>query len=446
MEASVASDDTTHSGIFFVTPSGENTFFGYFDKSPLSKPADRLLGVGTPFAKRMPASDDCAEVGFWDVNSGEYSRIGTTAAFNFQQGCMLQWLGPDFDRYVIYNEWESGHLSARVVDVENNQSSTIGVPIYAVDPTGQWALTLDFERLQHFHPGYSYEMAVRDSKRASMLHDDGIWLVDLASGRIKLIVAVEDLVNCNGGEDSAAGWHILEHIQFNPSGGRFLFYHRFGLSDGGIYTRLYTSDLAGRDVRCVVDSGKITHAAWRSEDELTYWGSCRGTLQRARAGGAGLRMLMRAVVRLYHLTVPNSAVVRSQLTGTRYWQVKDRDLAAPRATSSAMPRFDGHPSWEPTAGRLVAVDTYPDQRGEQHLFVVDVAQNQRLWLARMSSPQCIRGTGYRCDLHPRWDHSGSRLTVDSQHSGERRVYVLNVPQGEHLSAAMGNDEPIFDNP
>jgi hypothetical protein len=32
----------------------------------------------------------------------------------------------------------------------------------------------------------------------------------------------------------------------------------------------------------------------------------------------------------------------------------------------------------------------------------------------------------RCDLHPRWNRSGTQASFDSVHEGSRQVYVIDV--------------------
>ncbi len=37
----------------------------------------------------------------------------------------------------------------------------------------------------------------------------------------------------------------------------------------------------------------------------------------------------------------------------------------------------------------------------------------------------VRGD-WRCDLHPRWNRSGTQVSFDSVHTGDRQVYVVDL--------------------
>jgi hypothetical protein len=34
----------------------------------------------------------------------------------------------------------------------------------------------------------------------------------------------------------------------------------------------------------------------------------------------------------------------------------------------------------------------------------------------------------KCDLHARWDRSGTRIALDSAHSGSRQLYIVDVAE------------------
>ena len=85
---------------------------------------------------------------------------------------------------------------------------------------------------------------------------------------------------------------------------------------------------------------------------------------------------------------------------------------------------DGHASFSPD-GAWVVCDTYPDQRGMRHLFLVHARDGVRIELARLHSPEGWHQAA-RCDLHPRWSRDGARICIDSAHEKTRQVYVIDV--------------------
>jgi hypothetical protein len=51
----------------------------------------------------------------------------------------------------------------------------------------------------------------------------------------------------------------------------------------------------------------------------------------------------------------------------------------------------------------------------------------RINIGRFDSPGVARGGPMRCDLHPRWNRSGDKVSLDSTHEGGRRqIYVVDV--------------------
>ena len=88
----------------FQTPTDGHYFFGYYDKSPLNKDNSKILACKASFIDRMPSADDVLEIGYFDwKNSNEFIKLNETKAWNWQQGCMLQWLQNSESDKAIYN-------------------------------------------------------------------------------------------------------------------------------------------------------------------------------------------------------------------------------------------------------------------------------------------------------------------------------------------------------
>ena len=89
--------------LFFSTPKNQNFFFGYYGKSQLNKTNTKLLFLKTTFINKLPEENDFVEIGYFDLcsNKKKFFHIAYSKTFNWQQGCMLQWLGPDFKDNII---------------------------------------------------------------------------------------------------------------------------------------------------------------------------------------------------------------------------------------------------------------------------------------------------------------------------------------------------------
>jgi hypothetical protein len=86
---------------------------------------------------------------------------------------------------------------------------------------------------------------------------------------------------------------------------------------------------------------------------------------------------------------------------------------------------DGHVSFSPDR-RWVLNDTYPDRYDMRTLMLYRWANARRIDIARLHSPKSRWWGEIRCDLHPRWSRDGKQVCIDSVHTGERQMYVLDV--------------------
>jgi Tol biopolymer transport system component len=85
---------------------------------------------------------------------------------------------------------------------------------------------------------------------------------------------------------------------------------------------------------------------------------------------------------------------------------------------------DGHCSYSPDR-KWILNDTYPDQSRMQTLMLYSPTDGKRIDIGRFYLPSELKGP-FRCDLHPRWNRDGTKVCVDSAHSGKRQLYTLDV--------------------
>ena len=75
-----------------VTNINDQYFFGYYDMSPESPDGTKVLVNKPRFIDHMPMVDDELEIGYIDLTAKSFNKIAETHAWNFQEGCRLQWL------------------------------------------------------------------------------------------------------------------------------------------------------------------------------------------------------------------------------------------------------------------------------------------------------------------------------------------------------------------
>lgn len=360
-------------------------WFGYYDKLQFSADGRFALAMRVGFEHRSPRPEDEIAVGAVDLGDGDrWLELGTSRAWSWQQGCMLQWL-PGTDDKVIWNDREGDRFVSRIVSLSGTRH-TVPWPVYAVSPDGRTAVTPDFSRINDTRPGYGYA-GPPDPHREDLAPDGtGIWRVDLETGTAELIVSIAQVAAIPYPRgDLSAYKHYFNHLLFSPDGGRFVFLHRWRVGDT-FRTRMMTAAPDGSDVRVVDDYGHTSHFIWRDPQHILAWA--------------------------YHPSL-----------GNRFYLYEDGSQGVEPVGPDVMV-VNGHCTYLP-GGRWILNDTYPDADRRQHLYLYHVPTGRRVPLAAFPAPEAYAGE-WRCDLHPRASRDGRRVTVDSAHAGGRQVYLLDI--------------------
>jgi hypothetical protein len=135
-----------------ITRGPEFHWRGYYDKL-LFDPTDRfVLANEVEFEGRSPAADDAIRVGMIDTEDGDrWIELGRTRAWNWQQGCMLQWV-PGTESQVAWNDRQDDRFVTRILDVRTRALRTLPHPFYCFAPDGRTAFACDFRRLNDTYP------------------------------------------------------------------------------------------------------------------------------------------------------------------------------------------------------------------------------------------------------------------------------------------------------
>ena len=197
----------------FSTPPNENFFSGYYDKSPLDRASTRLLAQRVEFIDRLPVAGDQLQIGYFDFPDGQtFHQLASTSAWNWQQGCMLQWRGPTFDREIIYNDIRDNRFVSLCLNLETNEERALPMAVYSVSSDGKWAVCIDNERHYWVRPGYNYQGIENLQKKQPVSVDDGIWLMSLDKGDPKQIIRLGEMLDIRPLDSMKSGVHYLEHL------------------------------------------------------------------------------------------------------------------------------------------------------------------------------------------------------------------------------------------
>lgn len=382
-----------------ITRGPAQHWFGYYDKNEFDATNRFVLSNEVTFEGRSPTADDTIGVGFVDTQDNDkWTSLGTSAAWGWQQGCMLQWISQD---RVLWNDRDGDRFVSRIYNGRDGSTRTLPRPIYTVSPDGTFGLSADFRRINNLRPGYGYSGLADPHVADRAPSDSGIWKVDFATGNDELILSLADVAKIAwpDGETHADAWHYFNHLLINPSGTRFIVLHRYRPKfdpatlkfEGQFVTRMLTADVDGGNLYVLDPSGNTSHFIWQDDQRVTMW-----TRPKDQRFG------------FYTLTDQTPMIV---------------SVGADKMT------VNGHNTYLPAPhSDWILNDTYPDkQTSRQTVFLYHVPTGRRVDLGHFPSPRAYRGE-WRCDTHPRSNRDGTVVAVDSPHDGGRQVYLMDVSE------------------
>ena len=371
-----------------VTPQdGFEYYFGYYDKCPWDGDDRRMLALRVRESWKSVAPAEPGELVLIDPEAGGAPQvIATVHAWNVQQGCMAQWLGPDFRRYIIYNDFRDGRFCAVIYDTQViAEARVLPRPVYDVSKDGRFALSLDFSRLHRLRPGYGYSN-LPDATQGQLCPDAPcVWRMELADGRVTPLLRYTDFAAFEPDPSMEGAEHKVNHLMISPDGSRFMVLHRW-FQKGNKHTRLVTANTDGTELYNLSDDGFASHCCWKNDREILSF-------------------------------------LRKAATGEHYYLMTDRTHEYRMLWPEL--RTDGHCTFSPDGSRVVT-DTYPNRKRLASVHICSDAQNRSQRLARVFSPLRYHAD-CRCDLHPRWNRRGDAVCIDSVHEGKRGLYVIPVP-------------------
>lgn len=382
-------------------------FFGYYDKSPWDI-TDRYMlcmkanDTWSDVSPREKADILLIDTQKNDDDKDRVKKIAETKAWNVQQSCMLQWLGPDFSSRILYNDFRDGKYVSVILNIESGkEEKVIPAAVYSVSADGTFALTLDFSRLYELRPGYGYYNVPEKTKGVALPDATAIWKIDLETGEATSILKYIDFANFEPRpemkEDGSI--HKVNHIMLSPNGKRFMVLYRWFCGQRK-YTRLVTCNVDGTDMYVLSDDDMVSHCFWKNNSAILAF-------ENKKDGGPG------------------------------YYLMKDKT----QKYIHCWPQFsnDGHPSYSPD-GSLIVTDSYPDRARVASINLLDGDEKKKknTTIAKVFAPFKY-DNDTRCDLHPRWNHAGDKICFDSIFEGHRGLYVVDVPNNSSTKK-MSNSE------
>jgi hypothetical protein len=375
-----------------ITRGPGHFWFGYYDKLQFD-PTDRfVLSMKVNFEHRSPTAEDVIEVGMVDLEEKDrWIPLGKSTAWNWQQGCMLQWV-PGSDSHIIWNDREKDRFVSHILNVKTGEKHTLPTPIYSLSPNGKEAVSCDYARVADCRPGYGYA-GVRDPYLDDMAPEKtGLTHVDLTSGKTTLIISHRQLAET--GEvmmNLPDSKHHAYHLLVGPDGQRFILLHRWTQPGGGHLTRLITANMNGSDLRIVIPNGYASHFIWRDPQ---------------------------------HILSQAKGWLRHQPWGN--FLFADKPSGILEHVGKGVLDSGGHLMYFRNTDWILN-DTYPKGEGRmQTPHVYQVSTNRRIDIAEFHLPPIYKGE-WRVDTHPRLSRNEKRVCVDVPVGDQgRQLHLIDI--------------------
>lgn len=380
-----------------ITKGPKFHWFGYYDKFQFDVSGRYALGMAVDFEGRSPLATDIIEIGMVDLAKGDkWIKLGTSSSWGWQQGCMLQWIPGSADE-IIWNDCEDGKLISRILNVKTKKMRTLPKPVYALEPSGKWAIGTEFSRIQKLRPGYGYASVADPYENVKAPQEIGLYKMNLLDGEHKMLFSLADIAAIPyQGKSLDEYYHWFNHLLVNTDGTRFTFLHRWREKEtegkpatGGFTTRMFTADAEGKDLYEIDPSGFTSHFIWRDPNHI-----CAFTKPEGHEMG--------------------------------FYLIEDKTGRVEQMGKEKMPT-NGHQTYLPKHNNEWLVnDSYPLGERLQHLYLYNIPNDKRIDLGKFYSPDVYKGE-IRCDLHPRTNRVGDKIIIDSTHEGKgRQMYLVEI--------------------
>lgn len=404
---------------------GWNYFFGYYDKCPWNKTQEFVLAHRVKFLDHFPYPDDEAELGIINVATKQFQKFAATTAWNWQQGCQMQWIDYMGEECVIYNVRKGNEIHSIITNpFSKKEVREFDTSIYTVSSHKQVALTLNYARLYDTRKDYGISGLKDVFSDINAPEEDGIYLLDLNTGRTNKIISMHQLSQIGGSELSMYKQRV-NHIMFNPSGTRFCFLHRYNRTDGICQSRLFTANLDGTDVRLLFE-GMISHYDWKNDNTILAWAGMRKLIGSGTNRKHNPMTLLKRCLKPIYYSLGKPRILMRKIMGDSFYLITDSsDMKNNHERIGGDTLYcDGHCTYSPDKCWILT-DGYTDSDNCLPLFLYKEETGDSYEIGRYQTPKYLDGE-LRVDLHPRFNQDGSLVLIDSAMSDKRGMYVVNV--------------------
>ena len=377
---------------YAVTSGPHDHFFASYYGINSWSPDGRYVAVlETDIIDRLPEADEAATICLVDLkDNNKLIPIAKTYCWNFQEAAMFHWL-PWAEDTALYNDRRDGKFVSVILNWKTGEERIIPYPVSAVSEDGTWAVSINYARLRHARPDYGYAGDGQDPYiETSWPENDGLWRVDLKTGKAELILTVASQKELMTQMTDPDGLAYYCHTVISKDGSKIFWLARTveNLSNQGVVkkwkTTSFTCNADGSNVRrCYPDGWAGSHFNWKDGE-----------------------------------TIAVTANINERVWGHTIFTVgKEEEVIH---LGPGILDWDGHCLFSPN-GKFISTDGYWNESFERSWVMVRLEDQAIIPLGAFYVPEKYRGIYSRCDLHPRFRPDGSQIGFNSVHEGSRQV-------------------------
>ena len=367
--------------ISYFNYKAHDTFFGYYDKSPMNKSKTRLVFHASSLKTYFkPNPHQKIKIIVQNLEDNSQKVIAKTSAYNWQQGSRLQWIS---DNEILFNDY----CDEKNIYISNCYNVITGERIKSFDFPVQDAYfnekfySINYNRLRSLRPDYGYfNLNPLTSNQLKKVDNDGIWEIDFKSGKGKLIISIEDVKNIDKNPSFDNGYHWLNHVMISPDGKKIVFLHRCIIKNVK-KDRLFSFDLKKAKLSLIINYAIVSHFNWIDNDSLICFnGKDKSDLSYKKISISTKKIIKKDFFKQFNFV-------------------------------------DGHPTIQ---NKTYLTDTYPNIFGIQKLIFY---KEGKLDVLYQTYHPILYFKETRCDLHPRFHHG--KIFFDQICDGKRKLSMID---------------------
>ena len=227
-----------------ITHGPMTHFFGYIghvQNIPWNRSGRYIVALQTNFHDRMPGKNDPANVVLIDTHKEfQIEVLDQSHGWNPQQGTMFYWNPANQETQFFFNDRDlkTGKVFCVLYDIEKNKRIReyrfTDTPIGngGVNQNGVWFLGLNYARMARLRPVTGYKDAWDWTNNIAHPKDDGLFKVNILSGKKNLIVSFYQMAKelQSVGKNITSSHLFINHSLPNREGDRIFFFARAGWS------------------------------------------------------------------------------------------------------------------------------------------------------------------------------------------------------------------------